>query len=161
LLVVVVIILALAAIAIPNLLQSKMAANEAAAVGSVRAINVAATTFYSSYNDGFPGTLAEIGTTGTKAVSCKNAGLIDELLTSGAKSGYRFKFVKGANKVPQVPKGCKAGFSDGYVVTATPNLVGLTGRRAFCSDASGVIRFDIKGKAKYATPNCSTTMSPL
>ena len=57
LLIVVAIILIIAAIAIPNLLRSRMAANEASAVGSIRTMNTAAITFNSTYGDGFPRTL--------------------------------------------------------------------------------------------------------
>src|SRR3984885_10577601 len=90
LLIVVAIILIIAAIAIPNLLRSRMAANEASAVGSVRTINTAAITFNSTYGDGFPPSMAAIGTTGTAAVSCANAELLDSVLTTGTKSGYTF-----------------------------------------------------------------------
>ena len=61
LLIVVAIILIIAAIAIPNLLRSRMAANEASAVGSIRTMNTAAITFSSIYGDGFPPSLATIG----------------------------------------------------------------------------------------------------
>ena len=54
LLIVVAIILIIAAIAIPNLLRSRMAANEASAVGSIRTINTASVTFNTTYGDGFP-----------------------------------------------------------------------------------------------------------
>jgi prepilin-type N-terminal cleavage/methylation domain-containing protein len=64
LLIVVAIILIIAAIAIPNLLRSRMAANEASAVGSIRTINTAAISYNSSYGNGFPVNLAQIGTTG-------------------------------------------------------------------------------------------------
>ncbi len=57
LLIVVAIILIIAAIAIPNLLRSRMAANEASAVGSIRTVNTAEVTFNSTYNDGFANTL--------------------------------------------------------------------------------------------------------
>src|SRR5690242_20797387 len=90
LLIVVAIILIIAAIAIPNLLRSRMAANEASAVGSLRTMNTASISYTSTYGNGFPGTIAEIGTTGTAAVSCDNAELIDSVLTSGTKSGYLF-----------------------------------------------------------------------
>ena len=65
LLIVVAIILIIAAIAIPNLLRSRMAANEASAVGSIRTVNTAAISYNSSYGNGFPSLLAEVGTTGT------------------------------------------------------------------------------------------------
>ncbi len=73
LLIVVAIILIIAAIAIPNLLRSRMAANEASAVGSIRTMNTAAITFSSIYGDGFPPTLATLG--GIGATTCKNAEL--------------------------------------------------------------------------------------
>ena len=51
LLIVVAIILIIAAIAIPNLLRSRIAANEASAVGSMRSINTAQVTYASSFPD--------------------------------------------------------------------------------------------------------------
>jgi type IV pilus assembly protein PilA len=152
LLIVVAIILIIAAIAIPNLLRSRMAANEASAVGSIRTMNTAAISFYSTYGDGFPPNLSSIGTTGTGAVSCQNAQLLDSVLTAGTKSGYTFKLLPGAVAVTTTPAGCTTGFSDGYGVIATPVTVGTTGQRSFCSDASGVIRYDATG-AVFALTN--------
>ena len=139
-----------------------MAANEASAVGSVRTMNTAAITFSSTYGDGFPPNIASIGTTGT-VVSCQNAGLIDSVLTTGQKSGYNFALVAGTVVVlaANVPAGCTAGYTDGYVVTATPVTVGTTGQRAFCSDATAVIRFDPIGTATTASPFCAAAMTPL
>src|SRR3569832_1061902 len=94
LLIVVAIILIIAAIAIPNLLRSKMAANEASAVASVRTINTAQVTYASAYPDaGFAGAIASLGgdpsTCATAAgATSTNACLIDNLLTTGTKSGY-------------------------------------------------------------------------
>ena len=161
LLIVVAIILIIAAIAIPNLLRSRMAANEASAVGSVRTINTAAITFNSTYADGFPSALSEIGTTGTGAVSCQNAQLVDSLLTTGTKSGYNFAMAAGSTVVTTVPTGCTAGYSDGYGVTAVPITVGTTGQRGFCSDATGVIRYNAAGTAGYTAPNCDNAQSPI
>src|SRR5579871_2678084 len=96
LLIVVAIILIIAAIAIPNLLRSRMAANEASAVGSIRTMNTAAITYNSTYGNGFPPALSAIGTTGTGAVSCTNAQLLDSVLTAGTKSGYTFNLIHGA-----------------------------------------------------------------
>ncbi len=145
LLIVVAIILIIAAIAIPNLLRSRMAANEASAVGSIRTMNTAAISFYSTYGDGFPADITSIGTTGTGAANCKNAEFIDSVLTSGTKSGYTFKLLPGAVPVTTTPVGCTTGNSDGYGVIATPVTVGTTGQRSFCSDGSGVIRYDATG----------------
>jgi len=147
LLIVVAIILIIAAIAIPNLLRSRMAANEASAVGSIRTLNTAAISFYSTYGDGFPPNLSSLGTTGTNALSCKNAELIDSVLTSGAKSGYTFQLLPGSVAVTTTPAGCTTGNSDGYGMIATPATVGTTGQRSFCSDGSGVIRYDATGTA--------------
>jgi type IV pilus assembly protein PilA len=162
LLIVVAIILIIAAIAIPNLLRSRMAANEASAVGSVRTIITASSTYYSTYGIGYPSTLAQIGTTGS-TISCTNAENIDSSLTTGSKAGYTFAMVAGTVAVSSsvVPSGCTAGYSDGYVVTAVPMNPGVTGLRAFCSDASGVIRFNIASTVSYTSPACNTSQSPL
>jgi prepilin-type N-terminal cleavage/methylation domain-containing protein len=162
LLIVVAIILIIAAIAIPNLLRSRMAANEASAVGSIRTMNTAAISYNSTYGNGFPTLLTQIGTTGTAAVSCNNAELIDSVLTSGAKSGFNFAVLAG-NGLGAKPTGCTAaGSTDGYGVTAVPQTVGTTGQRSFCSDASGVIRYDPTGSAATLTSAlCTVALSPL
>jgi type IV pilus assembly protein PilA len=162
LLIVVAIILIIAAIAIPNLLRSRMAANEASAVGSIRTINTAAISFNSSYGDGFPSTLTEIGTTGTAAVSCQNAEYIDSVLTLGQKSGYTFAMGPGVTVVTTVPTGCVAGYVDGYTITGVPSQPGTSGQRSFCSDATGVIRFDPTGTAPAVAGGlCPAAMTPL
>ncbi len=135
LLIVVAIILIIAAIAIPNLLRSRMAANEASAVGSIRTINTSAVTYSSTYpNLGFPASLTALGgaapCTATSAAAC----LLDQVLSAGTKSGYGFVWTSDA-ATPSV----------GYTIAATPVSVGSTGQRMFCSDMSGVIRFDPSG----------------
>lgn len=163
LLIVVAIILTLAAIAVPNLLRARMAANEASAVGSLRTINTAAVEYNATYGNGYPPALSALGTTGSTALSCTNAELIDSVLTTGTKSGFVVAIVHGATRLTSASSSCSAayGYSDGYVTTATPVSVGTTGQRAFCSDATGVIRFSASGVAGYTTPNCSSTMTPL
>jgi type IV pilus assembly protein PilA len=162
LLIVVAIILIIAAIAIPNLLRSRMAANEASAVGSVRTMNTAAISYNSTYGNGFPSALSQIGTTGTAAVSCDNAEFLDSVLTSGTKSGYTFQILTG-NGLGAKPTGCSAaGSTDGYGAVATPVTVGTTGQRSFCSDASGVIRFDATGAtAALSSALCPVALNPL
>jgi type IV pilus assembly protein PilA len=163
LLIVVAIILIIAAIAIPNLLRSRMAANEASAVGSIRTMNTAAITYNSTYGNGFPPTLASIGTT-AQTPSCTNAMLLDSVLTTGTKSGYFFGLQTGSVQLNSSSSSCSGGYgySDGYVVVAYPVTTGTTGNRSFCSDASGVIRFDSTGtKATAANALCPTTLNPL
>src|SRR5450755_2342891 len=87
LLIVVAIILIIAAIAIPNLLRSRMAANEASAVGSVRTLNTAQVTYATTYGTGFT-TLAQLGGAGPCVAAAGTACLIDPVLTAGTKSGY-------------------------------------------------------------------------
>jgi type IV pilus assembly protein PilA len=140
LLIVVAIILIIAAIAIPNLLRSRMAANEASAVGSIRTINTAEVTYASTYPTiGFTD-LAALGGTGTTA-SSTNALLIDSVLSTAPnqKSGYTFA-VAGFSGTPTVT----------YTVTGLPVTVGQTGQRGFFSDQSGVIRFTTDGTAPTA-----------
>jgi len=135
LLIVVAIILIIAAIAIPNLLRSRMAANEASAVGSLRTINTSAVTYSSSYPaNGYPATLPALGT--TLPATSASADLIDSVLASGTKSGYTFVFT-GDGNLP----------STGYHVTGIPVTVGTSGQRGFYTDQSGVIRNNAAGTA--------------
>ena len=134
LLIVVAIILIIAAIAIPNLLRSRIAANEASAVGSVRTLNTAEVTYASTYpQSGFTCTLGALGPASGSPTS-SNAGLIDGVLASGTKSGYNFSLAN-CNGTPEVL----------YNSLATPVAVGSTGQRGFCSDQSGVIYFNAAG----------------
>ncbi len=146
LLIVVAIILIIAAIAIPNLLRSKMAANEASAVGSLRTITTASISFSSIYGDGFPTDLAHLGgpATNTQA-TCKAALLIDSVLSAAPsqKSGYTFVYT-GTNAVSVVPTGCDAGWNN-FTVSAVPIAIGSTGQRGFFVDETGVIRFTTDG----------------
>lgn len=136
LLIVVSIILILAAIAIPNLLRSRSAANEASAVGSISTINTAQVAYASNYPEcGFAENLTALGGTASSPASTA-AGLIDASLARGSKSGYTFA-------APGGPGGCGAGNNprETYTVTAQPQSA-QTGGRYFFSDESGIIRYN-------------------
>jgi len=136
LLIVVAIILIIAAIAIPNLLRSKMAANEASAVGSLRSVNTACVTYSTTYGTGYPATLANLGP-GAPATAA-TADLIDSVLAAGTKSGYVFTFTAGA---------AVGGTINTYTITAVPANIGTTGQRQFFTNESGVIRANPTGAA--------------
>src|SRR5579863_5488514 len=91
LLIVVAIILIIAAIAIPDLLKSRQAANQASAVGSIRTINTSEVAYSTTYTQGFSPDLLDLD--GTAAVSnSTSAGLIDSILGGGVKSNYAFNY---------------------------------------------------------------------
>ena len=142
LLIVVAVILVIAAIAIPNLLRSRVAANEASAVGSLHAINNAEVTYSTAYpNPGFACSLSQLGPpSGGAPVSSAAASLIDSGLASGTKSGYTFTAGDCAMTSTNIVTG--------YQWEADPVTPGSTGQRHFCTDSSIVIRWD---------PNSSTT----
>ena len=138
LLIVVAIILIIAAIAIPNLLKSRMAANESSAVGSLRTINTAEVTYASSCpNVGFSvsGSLTELN---TGAICAGGTGIIDNVLATSNKSGYTFAYTSATNGAP---------VNTTYTTTAIPQKVGVTGQRGFFSDQTGVIRYTLDGSA--------------
>jgi prepilin-type N-terminal cleavage/methylation domain-containing protein len=143
LLIVVAIILIIAAIAIPNLLRSRMAANEASAVGSIRTINTSALEFSTTYpNAGYPASLAALGGGIPCTATSTNGCLLDAILAAGTKSGYKFAWT-GDGNTPSVA----------YTITGTPVSVGSTGQRMFFSDQSGVIRYAASGTgATVASP---------
>jgi prepilin-type N-terminal cleavage/methylation domain-containing protein len=136
LLIVVAIILVVAALAIPSLLRSRMAANEASAVGSIRSINTAMVTYSVSYPDqGYASTLQALGNGGICTVpTATTACLIDDTLanaTTTPKSGYIFALTTPGT-LPNLS----------YVVGASANTFNTDGMRDFCSTEDGVIRFD-------------------
>ena len=138
LLIVVAIILIIAAIAIPNLLRSKIAANQASAVGSLRTLNTACIAYSTSYGQ-FPGSLASLGPMASGGTaSSTSADLIDSVLAAGSKSGYTFGFTAGAA-------------NQSYTITATPITVGTTGQNMYFTDQSGVIRVNTSGAGAAAT----------
>jgi type IV pilus assembly protein PilA len=130
LLIVVAIILIIAAIAIPNLLRSRMAANEASAVGSLRTLNTAEIQYNTTYQIGFSDTMAKLGPAAT--ASSTTADLIDSVLAAGVKSGYSFSYSAGTPD--------SSGNINSYAISASPVTQDVTGQRHFFTDQSGVIR---------------------
>jgi type IV pilus assembly protein PilA len=144
LLIVVAIILIIAAIAIPNLLRAKMAANEASAVGSIRTINTVSVQYSTTYG-GYPTSLTALGGPAGGTAAASSAELIDAVLAAGTKSGYTFTYTTGATD--------GAGNVVGYTLTGVPTTVGTTGQRQFFTDQSGVIRANAAGVASInSTP---------
>jgi prepilin-type N-terminal cleavage/methylation domain-containing protein len=136
LLIVVSIILIISAMAIPNFLRSRLRANEASAVASLRMINSAAVIYSINYPDmGFPAQLTTLGGANPCATaSSAQACLIDDTLAQGTKSGYLF-VLTGDGAVP----------SFSFIVTGTPQAIGSTGQLMYCTDQTGVIHYDPTG----------------
>lgn len=153
LLIVVAIILIIAAIAIPNLIRSKMAANEASAVESIHALITASSIYYTTYDNGYPPTAAVMGP--AVLATCNQAGLIDPLLANAPnqKSGYTITYT-GENGVVNAPTGCGAPGFDGFLIAAVPISVGSTGSRSFCSEEDGVMHVDVNGGAINTDAAC-------
>ena len=142
LLIVVAIILIIAAIAIPNLLRSRIAANEASAVQSMRTITTVQNTYNSTYGVGYSPSLAALGpAAGGGAPTAAAADLIDSVFAAGTKSGYTFTYT---------PAAAVAGIIYNYTLNADPVVVGQTGQRHFFTDQSGVIRANTAAKATLA-----------
>src|SRR5271155_2247886 len=125
-------LLIIAAIAIPNLLRSRMAANEASAVGTLRTYNTAMVAYASKcQNNGFPGSVHNLG---PGRGDCEGANLVGAVLAApdATKSGYRFFYSPGpANNLGQIVS---------YTITGDPITDNTTGIRHFFTDESGVIR---------------------
>jgi type II secretory pathway pseudopilin PulG len=133
-------VMVVAAIAIPNLLRARMAANESSAVANLRTVNTAEVSYAMSYpQKGYARDLASLGSDprGAKYISAQHAGLIGGELgstyctanASCAKDGYSFA----------LHAVCGAGKCTDYVAFARP-LTNSTGTRSFCSTADAVIR---------------------
>ena len=151
LLIVVAIILIIAAIAIPNLLRARMAANESSAVASIRTINTGMVTYNSTYPTvGFAGALSNLGGVAPCTPSSTTACLIDSVLAAGTKSEYNFAAAPGTAAAPQTT----------YYATAVPVTANQTGIRSFCSFEDAVVRVDPTGALAGAESACQG-LSPL
>jgi prepilin-type N-terminal cleavage/methylation domain-containing protein len=142
LLIVVAIILIIAGIAIPSFLHSRMAANEASAVGSLHNIESAEVTYAETYPTlGFAPDLNTLGpgSTAGATASSANAMLLDSVLGCSAgvgtascqKSGYNFSITAGTGTPINT-----------YQMNANPVALGQTGQRYFYCDLTGVIRYN-------------------
>ena len=141
LLIVVAIILIIAAIAIPNLLRARIAANEASAVSSLRTINTSQVTYTTTYPTvGYAATLGALGPNNaacSAGPSSTNACMIDFNLASAisaatAKSGYYFAVANVAG-TPSLE----------YVAAGVAGVYNQTGVRSFCSIQDAVLRFKV------------------
>ena len=146
LLIVVAIILIIAAIAIPNLIRSRMAANEASAVASIRTINTSEVLYSTTYSvptlfsANLPNMADGAGTCATVAPTATNACLIDNVLANAAaapgKSGYLFIYATAGS---------------GYTINANAVQQGSSGVRGFFADQTLVIRANNPGPGAAAT----------
>ena len=152
LLIVVAIILIIAAIAIPNLLRARIAANESAAASGIRTINTGEISYANTYpTKGYSAALADLGPGGvaaacpappTQTASCN----IDGVLANGVKQGYTYTYAPGGT-TPTVS----------YSVKNTPTQPNQSGVRAFCSFEDAVVRF----QAVAPIANCTGTVNVL
>ncbi len=131
LLIVVAVILIIAAIAIPNFIQSKERANEAAAAQNLRTVTTANVIYSTTYQIGYSLTLSDLGGNGA-TVSQTSAELIDPVLSSGQKTGYQYSYA--------VLTTDSYGNPTGYSMNADPLVQSYTGTRHFYADQTGVIR---------------------
>ncbi len=134
LLIVVSVILIIAAIAIPNLIRSKVAANQASAIESLRVISTAEASYATTYGTGFSTTLVALGPPPSgQGVTSTAAGLLDETLAGGTKSGYSFTYAPSLYNAA-------TNTWNGYSVNADPSTLGQTGGVFYFTDQSFVIR---------------------
>ena len=146
LLIVVAIILIIAAIAIPNLLRARIAANESSAVASLRTLNTAQISYNSSYPTvGFANSLSALAGTSCTPPGSSGACIIDTQLASGTKSGYSFAESNNTGTPNST-----------YTFIATPLSPNQTGTRYFCSFADAVVR-----ASTTTIASCTTTVLPL
>ena len=152
LLIVIAVILVIAAIAIPNLLRAKIAANEASAASSVRRIATAELAYNAAYPTiGYATDLASLGGPATNcSPSSTTACILDSVISGGSKSGYLL---------------AAAGFSasggpnDAFVASSAPSAFNITGVRNFCIVTDAVLRSQTGIPGGTPTPDVSTCMN--
>jgi type IV pilus assembly protein PilA len=164
LIVVVAVILIIMSIAVPGLLRNKMTANEASAVQSMRNIATTNAIYYSRYDQGYAGTLAQLGPAGggCAGVGSGCADLLDSVLSGVApsavtplKAGYQFTY-SAVNAVPATTL-----FNSTFSIVATPILHGVTGTSTFCLDQTSTIRKDRSGTKTTAPASGCAASWPI
>ena len=162
LLIVVAIILIIAAIAIPNLLRSRMAANESSSVGTLRTLVTAQITYATGCPlIGFAPTYVELGpavVTGCAVGTGSNT--IDAQVQSGIKSGYLYGPAQpnpAFTNLNPTATGINVSFTTGSV----PASLGRTGTRSFCTDDSGVVTAQLGSVAAPAASGCIPPWAPI
>ena len=156
LLIVVAIILIIAAIAIPNLLRSRIAANEASATSSLRTLNTAEITYASTYNSGFTDGFNRLGPPASGMADSNRADLVDPVVSGLEGTGTNTLFTKSGYNFAYVPTGTNTtfGFIARYQTNGDPIARGSSGQRSFCSSEANVIRF-------HATQVATVTDTPI
>ena len=156
LLIVVAIILIIAAIAIPNFLRSRVAANQASAVESLRTLSTAEFTYSSTYSAGYTATLGYLGPPPSGSQDdIAHAAIVDNVLSGTAaggsgvmtsiKNGYQFTYSPGVSVNGQVLS---------FTINADPVSRGTTGLNSYFVDQTGVVR-------QNSTTQASAADSPL
>jgi prepilin-type N-terminal cleavage/methylation domain-containing protein len=143
LLIVVAIILVIVAIAIPNLLRAKIAANQSAAIENCRTITGAEINYYIDYA-GFAPSLNALGGPTAATPSANDAQMIDDALSSGLRSGYTFTYAA-------LDPDSSGNFQD-YSLNADPTASGLTGINHYFTDEPSVIHWNANGQASVNDP---------
>jgi len=161
LMIVVGIIMIVAGIAIPSLLRSRIAANEATIAAALKTIGTANVVYLSLFNRGYAGTMAQLGPTSGSCASVGSgcADLLDSSISgvnpataNPVKNGYRFTYYSpDPNPTPTTP-------NQSWAIVATPVGPGSTGISTFCFDNNNIIWKDTSGTMTTATlAGCSST----
>ena len=156
LLIVVAIILIIAAIAIPSLLQARISANEASAVGSLNAIKTAEFTYFNTYPTvGYAVQLAHLGGTQPCTAGPLTGCLVDDVVATAGpgsvgKSGYVFRAVGSASG---------SAINSTFVSGAAPLTVNKTGNRDFCSTSDGILRSQISATGNLPVNTVAACLS--
>jgi prepilin-type N-terminal cleavage/methylation domain-containing protein len=157
LLIVVAIILTIAAIAIPSLLQARISANESSAAGALHTLTSAEITYFNAYPTvGYPNTIGPLGGATPCTPSSTTACIIDNFLAtatpgSTGKSGYYF-----------LATGSVTGgtsYNDAYVIGAAPISVNYSGNIDYCSANDGVLRSQMASVGDTPVNVMSTCLS--
>lgn len=153
LLIVVAIILIIAAVAIPNLIRARIAANESSAVSSVRTIMTAEAAYATTYPDvGYAPALSNLTGSPPCLASSTTACLIDTVLAGGTKAGYVFNAVGGTPTA--------LGVNTSFSIGAAPYAPNVSGVRRFCGQNDNVIHYDFNPGLSSTVPTATDCGNP-
>jgi type IV pilus assembly protein PilA len=144
LLIVVAIILIIAAIAIPNYLKARMAANESAATSGIRTITSAEVSYVTAYPTVGYASITQLGGAAPCSASSATACFIDNNLATATTPPGKSSYVYGLVNAQAT-----------YYVSAYPNVASTSGTRSFCATEDAVIRFDSSGAAIGSEAACA------